>query len=260
MDDNVPGVEDSDDDGEEDVVEGKDGLNYEEQIRAERVTQLSQNMTQAQSIRLLFQLLTAEAKKCIADQVIVSLISMCITLIIDYCQNLHMPSFMKDQPGETYFYILVNVYALGIVNCNNIKDFLHVYMYTGKEGGKTVNSSASLLMKHLKDNGLLDGNTQLKLTVVFDNCPNNKSNCILCLAPFLVHKGYFEEVGFIFLVAGHTKNSAERLFNLLKTNYWSDHNYCISQLLQSSSKNKSVNAIAITWTNFFNWESFNDSI
>ena len=158
-------------------------------------------------MRLLVQLLTAKAKKCTADQVVASL--MCITLIIDYCQNLHMPSFMKDQLGETYFHVPVNVYALGIVNCNDVKDFLHAYMYTEKEGGKTSNIIASLLMKHLKDNGLLDGNTRLRLTVVFDNCPNNKSNCMLRLAPYLVHKGYFKEVGFIFLVAGHTKNSAD---------------------------------------------------
>ena len=154
--DNVPGVEDSDDDGEEDEA-GEDGFTDEERLRAERVAQLSQHLTQAQSMRLLVQLLTAEAKKCTAYQVIVSL--MCITLIIDYCQNLHMPSFMKDQPGETYFHVPVNVYALGIVNCNDVKDFLHAYMYTEKEGGKTSNIIASLLMKHLKDNGLLDGNT-----------------------------------------------------------------------------------------------------
>ena len=162
-----------------------------------------------------------------------------------------MPSFLKDQPGETYFYVPVNVYALGIVNCNDVKDFLHAYMYTEKEGGKTSNIIASLLMKYLKDNGLLDGNTRLKLTVVFDNCPNNKSNCMLRPVPYLVHQGYFQEVGFIFLVAGHTKNSADRLFNLLKINYRSENNYCMSQLLQSYSKNESVNAIAIKWTDFF---------
>ena len=128
-------------------------------------------------------------------------------------------------------------------------------MYTEKEGGKTSNIIASLLMKYLKDNGLLDGNTQLKLTVAFDNCPNNKSNCMLRLAPYLVHKGYFKEVGFIFLVAGHTKNSADRLFNLLKINYRSENNYCMIQLLQLCSKNENVNAIAIERTDFFDWES-----
>ena len=118
-------------------------------------------------------------------------------------------------------------------------------MYIEKEGSKTSNITASLLMKHLKDNALLDENTQLKLTVVFDCCPNNKSNCILRLAPYLVHKGYFEEVGFIFLVAGPTQHSANWLFNLLKINYGSENNYCMSQVLQSCSKNEHVNAIAI---------------
>jgi hypothetical protein len=29
---------------------------------------------------------------------------MVITLFADYCQNMEMPFFGKDQPGETYYY------------------------------------------------------------------------------------------------------------------------------------------------------------
>ena len=83
---------------------------------------------------------------------------MCITLIIDFCQNLPMPSFSRDQPGETYFYVLMNVQCLGIVDCNVAKDKLYAYIYTGKEDDKGGNNVASLLMKYLKDNGLLDDN------------------------------------------------------------------------------------------------------
>ena len=93
-------------------------------------------------MRRLAQFSTAAAKKCTTDKVDDD--KMEITLIVDYCQNLQLPSFNKDQPGETYFYVPMNVYCLGIVECNSTKDKLHAYMYTEKEGGKGGNNVTSL--------------------------------------------------------------------------------------------------------------------
>jgi hypothetical protein len=46
-----------------------------------------------------------------------------------------------------------------------------------------------------------------ELNLVMDNCGGqNKNNCVIPLAPYLVEMGYFEEVNIIFLVVGHTKN------------------------------------------------------
>ena len=62
----------------------------------------------------------------------------------------------KDQPRETYFFVPLNIFVLGIVDCNSKKDHLHAYMYTEAEGRKGGNLVASLIMKYLFDRGLLD--------------------------------------------------------------------------------------------------------
>ena len=78
--------------------------------------------------------------------------------IVDFCQNVQLPSHIKDQPGETYFFVPLNIYVLGVVDCNSLKDHLHAYiMYTEAEGGKGGNLVVSLIMKYLFDLRLLDG-------------------------------------------------------------------------------------------------------
>ena len=52
---------------------------------------------------------------------------MCIALDIDFMQNIDLPYFGCDQPGELYYYTTVNVNTVGIVDCNNEKDNLHGY-------------------------------------------------------------------------------------------------------------------------------------
>ena len=79
-----------------------------------------------------------------------------IVAIVDFCQNVQLPSHKKDQPGETYFFVPLNIYVLGIVDRNSEKLYIHAYMYTEAEGGKGGNLVASLIMKYLFDRGLLD--------------------------------------------------------------------------------------------------------
>ena len=93
-----------------------------------------------------------------------------IVAIVDFCQNVQLPSHKKDQPGETYFFVPLKIFVLGIVNCNIEKSYLHAYMYTEAEGGKGCNLVASLIMKYLFDRGLLDGQQRYKLTIIIDNC------------------------------------------------------------------------------------------
>ena len=58
-----------------------------------------------------------------------------VVVIVDFCQYVQLPSHKKDQPGETYFFVPLNIYVLGIVDCNSEKLYLHAYMYTEVEGG-----------------------------------------------------------------------------------------------------------------------------
>ena len=65
------------------------------------------------------------------------------------------------------------------------------------------------------------------------------TSSVLRLVPYLVECGYFKKVNFIFLVVGHTKNAADRLFNALKDKYHSANIGTMDKLyriLDTSSK------------------------
>jgi hypothetical protein len=58
------------------------------------------------------------------------------------------------------------------------------------------------------------------LNLVMDNCSRqNKNKYVLHLVTLFVELKDYQRVNIIFLVAGHTKNAADRLFNLLKQQY-----------------------------------------
>ncbi len=48
--------------------------------------------------------------------------------------------------------------------------------------------------------------------------------------------GYFKEIHFIFLVVGHTKNVADRLFDLLKQEYWKQNLFTFDELVRMLDK------------------------
>ena len=73
-----------------------------------------------------------------------------------------------------------------------------------------------------------------ELNIVFDNCSGqNKNNTVLKLAMWLKAMGYFKSVNFIFLIVGHTKNAADRLFNSLKKEYHKNNLYVMEDLIAS---------------------------
>jgi hypothetical protein len=145
------------------------------------------------------------------------------TFIVDYGQNMELPFFGACQPGDTYYYTPLTVYNLGLVDVSHEDgDHLYCHLYKEGEGQKGGNNVASLIMKSLKKLGLLEDQESggMELNIVFDNCPGqNKNHHVLWLVPYLIEMGYFKEVNFIFLVVGHTKNSADRRFNNLKMRF-----------------------------------------
>jgi hypothetical protein len=64
----------------------------------------------------------------------------------------------------------------------------------------------------------------------------NKNNTVLRLAAWLTAMGYFKEVNFIFLVAGHTKSAADRLFNTLKNEYRKQNLFTFNGLVETLKK------------------------
>ena len=116
---------------------------------------------------------------------------------------------------------------------------------------------ASLIMKYLFDRGLLDGRQRYKLTIIVDNCSGqNKNKMVIRLAPYLTMKKHFEHVSILFLVASHTKNTADRLFNLLKKDYRCHNVFSLTELIRVSNINQYVSAYKCIWTDFYNWDTF----
>ena len=111
-------------------------------------------------MRKLARQLVPLGKVCTIDNVESSM--MRVVIIVDFCQKIQIPSFLKNQPGAVYLFVSLNVYCLGIADCNSIKDHLHTYMYLeaeGGKGGKGGNEVATLIMKYLSDKGYLNGTT-----------------------------------------------------------------------------------------------------
>jgi hypothetical protein len=185
-----------------------------------------------------------------------------ITIIADYSQNGELPSYGNQQPGETYYYSPLTVNIFGIVDTDNEKETMVAYCYEEYEGGKGGNNVASLLMLHLHDKNLLNSNDPIGvLNIVMDNCSGqNKNKMVLRLANYLVEMGYFKEVNFCFLVVGHTKNHADRLFNLAKLSIRSTNVYCMKDFLFLISKNEHIHAVHVHADNFFEWGKYLDEL
>lgn len=224
-----------------------------------RMVNVSLHVREAASMRNKADAVIDEAKKCTRLQV--SPEDTTYTLVVDYMMNMELPFYGSAQPGITYYYTPMNVYTLGIVDCNgkkdDLRDHLYGYIYDEGEGGKGGNAVASLLMKHLNDRNLLDGKKRKKLSIIMDNCAGqNKNNSVLRLASYLVRKGHFSTVEFVFLVAGHTKNAADRFFNALKLYYRDKNVYSMKDLIDLCGKHEQVTSCRITWKDFKNWGAY----
>ena len=64
---------------------------------------------------------------------------------------------------------------------------------------------------------------------------------MLRLAAWIASLGYFNEVNFIFLVVGHTKNAADRLFNSLKMIYRKKNLYTFDMMVEALGTSRTTN-------------------
>ena len=94
-------------------------------------------------------------------------------------------------------------------------------------------------MKYLSNKGYLNGTTRFDLSIIMDNFSvQNKNNYVLRLPAYLTMNKYFEKVQIVFLVDGHTKNTADRLFNLLKIDYRKENVFSLSKLIKVCNQNE----------------------
>ena len=170
------------------------------------------------------------------------------TFVVDYAQNMELPSYNCEQPGVTYYYSPLSIYNLGVVNHAHVYDdgriaeHLHAHVYHEGTGKKGANNVASLVMKTLRHLHLIrEDSVGGKLNIIFDNCSGqNKNNTVIRLAGWLCAMKYFKEVNFIFLIVGHTKNACDRLFNSLKTQYRLQNLFTFQALVKALDRSPMV--------------------
>lgn len=186
----------------------------------------------------------------------------------DYCQKMEMPYFGAEQPGDTYYMSPVSVNCFGLVDPSgtfsvdeeNVKEYRHLlkaYVYDESVAGCGGNHVASLLIKDLRDSGLMDRSKGpgKHFVAAFDNCPGqNKNNHVLkTLCAWLVEQKYFLKVTVLFLVKGHTKNPVDHLFNALKREYRMQNIETFDDLIPILNKSDDVIAEAATTDDFHDW-------
>lgn len=178
----------------------------------------------------------------------------------DYCQNLSLPHFGSEQPGDTYYFSPLFVYVFGVADVSGEKAKLKAYGYHEGEGSKGGNNVASLLMQALRDLGwLIDGRCGGRLSIVMDNCGGqNKNKMVLRLALYLVERKFFNKVEFIFYLRGHTKNVCDRLFNLLKLRYHRSNVYTMEMLVEVLNMMDDISFTHVPSDVFYNFDKMLD--
>ena len=97
------------------------------------------------------------------------------------------------------------------------------------------------------------------LVLVADNCTGqNKNRMVMRFVVWLVEKKFFAKVSLIFLVAGHTKNPCDRLFNLLKGEYRRRNIYNVDDLLKILDSHTMCSAERAP--KFFGWDKYLDEL
>ena len=231
-----------------------DGSGYAE--REELIAKAAKHCKQAQAMRTVFnnvKLLAQQANESTphAERI--------YCIVVDYCMNLAVPYFGSEQPGETYYYSPLNVFLLGIVDVSN-NDHLHAFTYTEGEGKKGGNNVASLIYKFLQSQGWVrDDEIGGNLSIFMDNCSGqNKNRMVLRLALYLVERGFFKTVRFEFFIRGHTKNPADRKFNILKKEYRKKNVYTMEALVKVLNENEGVTCTKVVPADFGDWDKLLD--
>jgi hypothetical protein len=157
---------------------------------------------------------------------------------------MELSRYNSEQPGCTYYFSPLTVCNLGVVNHahayndGRVLELTHAHLYHEGVGKKGANNVASLIVKTLRQLNILhEDSVGGELNIIFDNCMGqNKNNTVLKLATWMMAMNYFKEVNIIFLIVGHTKNDADRLFNSLKTKYRLQNLFMIQDLLEALNR------------------------
>ena len=71
-------------------------------------------------------------------------------ITFDYAQNLGLPHFGDEQPGDTCYYSPLNLCIFGIANNALPKNHLHGYLHNEGEGKKGGMNVASMVINYMQ--------------------------------------------------------------------------------------------------------------
>ena len=174
---------------------------------------------------------------------------------------MELPFLGASQPGDTYYFSPLKINVFGIVDCSIFGGSLGAHVYDEGQGKKGGNNVASLLIKEIREKNLLrDDEPGKEITIIMDNCSGqNKNNMVLRLALFLVEAKYFKKVTFMFYIVGHTKNAADRWFNMLKKTYRRSNLFTYKQLLASMKTHERISVRKVNTGDFQDFNAFLNS-
>ena len=268
-------VDGRDDDGSSgsdtmsEAEESKDENENKNEAEFERmVTTMQGKMIEAKAHVRAYQVQREESKKIIslARSDISNLLPSIFrnrVLTIDMGQNLNLPNFEGEQPGDTFYLSPLTVLLFGVVDnaTESKKDHMKAYIWQEFEGERGANNIASCLMKDLQLRGLFSQPNHGRLTYIADNCGGqNKNKIVIRFLMWLVENKIFPVVRILFLVKGHTKNSADRCFNLLKNSYHRTNIYTYDELHDVLNKNEHVTVHKMGKEDFFDHQTWQDTM
>lgn len=147
-----------------------------------------------------------------------------VVLTMDFAKNLTLPS-AAETPSEWYFLSLISVSMFGIHDEHQKKQTN--FLYSERKGKKGPNEVISMLDRYV-DTREPSSRT---LSVFADNCGGqNKNNFVLKYLVALAHTGLFKEINYNFFIKGHTKNSCDRGFGVIRRKIAKSTLYTMRQL------------------------------
>jgi hypothetical protein len=131
-------------------------------------------------------------------------------IVCDFAQNLPLPHFGGEQPGDIYYLSSLTINLFGIIKFSTAPNKLTCYVYKESITRKCSNIVASMTMHYLHNkHWLMKNNDGRSMSIAMDICGGQtKNNNVLHLAPHLVEMGFFRQCEFDFL---HPGTHEERL-------------------------------------------------
>ena len=182
-------------------------------------------------------------------------------------QNLCLPNFEAEQPGDTFYLSPLTVLLFGVVDnaylasAADRKDRMNAYIWREDEGDRGANNIASCLLMDLKRRGWFNSPNFSELTYIADNCGGqNKNKIVVRFLMWLVEIKLFPRIRLLFLVKGHTKNAADRMFNLLKLSYHNKDIFTYEQLYETLNTNQYVDVFKMRPCHFHDHRKWQDTV